>query len=410
MRVGGPYTIQIVYVGGGGAAFAPKTVENVNVNLGVTSDVDVSVEAITVAEEVEVTGVSDPVFASTRTGAATSVGRDDIASLPTISGRLESITRLTPQASGTSFGGQDNRLNNITIDGSYFNNSFGLGAQPGERTNVAPISLESIEQVQVSIAPFDVRQGSFIGAAINSVTRSGTNQFSASVYHRMRDQDLRRHRSHGPDGQSGHVHVPRHGRLGERADHPQQALRLRQLRERGRQAAAAHIPREHRRRSRRRQRERVLASDLNTLSSFLSQSFQYETGAYENLEDLTPAKRYLIRSDFNLNNANKISFRYNQLDSSSANNLSTSSSAGIGRTLGVSGGLHFASSNYTILENIKSGIGEWNTVIGNSMSNNLIVGLTTNDESRGAVDKLFPFVDILQGARGTCRSAPSRSR
>ena len=141
----------------------------------------------------------------------------------------------------------------------------------------------------------------------------------------------------------------------------------------------------------------MLASDLNALSSFLSQSFQYETGAYQDFQDQTPAKRYLLRSDFNLNNANKISFRYNQLDSSSANNLSGSSSAGIGRTLGVNGGLHFASSNYTILENIKSGIGEWNTVIGSSMSNNLIVGLTSNDESRGAVDKLFPFVDILQG-------------
>src|SRR5688572_24691975 len=124
MRVGGPYTIQVVYTGGGGGAFAPKTIENINVNLGVTSDVDVSVEAITVAEQVEVTGVSDPVFASTRTGAATSVGRNDIASLPTISGRLESVTRLTPQASGTSFAGQDNRLNNITVDGSFFNNSF----------------------------------------------------------------------------------------------------------------------------------------------------------------------------------------------------------------------------------------------------------------------------------------------
>jgi hypothetical protein len=132
MRVGGPYTVQVLYVGGSGVAFAPKTIENLSISLGVVSDVDVSVEAITVVEEVEVTGVSDPVFASTRTGASTSVGREDIATLPTISGRLESITRLTPQASGTSFAGQDNRLNNMTIDGSFFNNAFGLGS-PGER-------------------------------------------------------------------------------------------------------------------------------------------------------------------------------------------------------------------------------------------------------------------------------------
>ena len=73
-----------------------------------------------------------------------------------------------------SFSGQDNRLNNITVDGSYFNNSFGLAGTPGERTGVAPISVDAIEEVQVSIAPFDVRQGNFVGAAVNTVTRYRT--------------------------------------------------------------------------------------------------------------------------------------------------------------------------------------------------------------------------------------------
>ena len=116
------------------------------------------------------------------------LSREALASLPTIGGRLNDMTRLTPQSGGTlSFAGQDSRLNNITVDGSYFNNSFGLRNSPGDTSGVAPISLAAIEQIQVSIAPFDVRQGNFVGAAVNTVTRSGTNQFRGSFYHQFRD-------------------------------------------------------------------------------------------------------------------------------------------------------------------------------------------------------------------------------
>jgi hypothetical protein len=197
MRVGGPYTVTVNYVGAG-TAFAPQTIESLAVNLGTATDVNVSVKTINLTEKVVVVGQTDPVFSSERTGAATTITRDNLANLPNITGRLENVTRLTPQnGGGMSFAGQDSRENNITVDGSYFNNSFGLGNTPGDRTGVAPISLHALEQVQVNIAPFDVRQGNFVGAAVNSVTRSGTNEFRGSVYHQFRGDSMVGTEAHG---------------------------------------------------------------------------------------------------------------------------------------------------------------------------------------------------------------------
>jgi hypothetical protein len=398
MRVGGPYSVTVTYAGTAGTAFEPQTQEDVQVTLGIGTDLTFTVRAIAVQETVTVSATVDPVFSSSRTGAATAVNRVDIATLPTLTGRIGDITRLTPQAGASgSFAGQDNRLNNMTVDGSYFNNSFGLGSAPGERTNVAPISLESIEQVQVSVAPFDVRQGSFIGAAVNTVTRSGTNQLSASFYHRLRNQDLVGTEARGQAINPGTFTFRDTGvwaggpivknRLfvfgnyeNEEDKRPLTTLRAAQPGE----AEGGSVT-------------RVLASDLTALSSFLQQNFQYNPGSFSDFQDLTPAKRYLLRTDFNLTNSNKISFRYNQLDSSSDSYVSNSTSAGVGRSPTSTSFLAFSGSTYALLENIKSGIGEWNSVIGSSMSNNLIIGYTTNDESRDPLGELFPFIDILQG-------------
>lgn len=398
MRVGGPYTVQVVYVGTG-TAFEPKTQENIVVNLGVTTDLEINVRAITVTEVIMVTADTDPVFASNRTGAATAVSRVELATLPTISGRLESITRLTPQASGSSFAGQDNRLNNITVDGSYFNNSFGLAGAPGERTGVAPISLESIEQVQVSVAPFDVRQGNFVGAGINTVTRSGGNQFSGSLYHRFRNQDFVGTEAKGlpfnpgtftyrNTGGSASGPIIRNklflfGNFEDEEDkRPLTTFRANA----GGQTVGGSTT-------------RVLASDLNQLSSLLAQRFQYETGPFENYDDLTPVTRFLIRSDYNLNNRNKVSFRYNHLDSITDVTVSGSGSLGLGRRTGTTDFLGFQNSNYQILENIRSGIGEWNSVLGSNMSNTLISGYTFQDESRASRGDFFPLVDIFEGGQ-----------
>jgi hypothetical protein len=406
MRVGGPYIITVAYTGTG-TAFEPQTLEDVTINLGVATDVNITVKAISVQETVTVVGQSDTVFSSNRTGAATAVVRDQIATLPNLTNRLDNFTRLTPQASGLSVAGQDSRLNNITVDGSYFNNSFGLGNAPGDRTGVAPISPQAVEQIQVNVAPFDVRQGNFVGAGINTVTRSGTNQFTGSVYRQFRTQDQVGTKAKDLPVNPGTFEFANTGFWAggpivknkvfffgnvedESLTQPGTVFQANP----GGVTPAGSLT-------------RVLASDLQRVSSLLTNSFSYETGPYEGYDFATPAKRYLIKGDWNLNAQNKITFRYTQLDSNTDVIMSNSSSLGFGSRNGNLFSMTFDNSNYKILENIKSGIGEWNSVIGSSMSNSLIVGYNSSDESREPRGALFPMVDILGGDNTTYMSIGS---
>lgn len=396
MRVGGPYTITAELTG-----FVTEERTNVTLSLGVTQDISFSLKVATISETVQVVGESSPVFASGRTGAATAVTREELATLPTVSGRITDITRLTPQYGGSgTFVGQDNRANNITVDGSYFNNSFGLGVTTGgigDRTGVAPISLEAIEQVQVSVAPYDVRQGNFTGAGVNTVTRSGTNQFTGSIYHRRRDDSYVGTESAGQAFNPGTFNTKTTGGwLGgpivknrvfafaayEKQDDSRPLNTFRA--NRGGEPVAGNTT-------------RVLASDMSALSSFLQQNFKYDTGLFEDIPKKTPGTPWMIKGDYNLNSTNKITFRYNQLDSSTDVNQSGSSSLGTSRPTLSTNFLAFQNSNYKILENLKSGVGEWNSSFA-TFTNNLIVGYTFQDESRDQLATLFPFVVIGDGA------------
>ncbi len=393
MRVGGPYTVTATFVG-----YQDSKVENINLTLGVAANLNFSLTEVgTELSEIVVTAARSDVFSSDRTGAATSVSRDNINSLPTISRRIGDFTRLTPQASGSSFAGQDNRLNNITVDGSYFNNSFGLGGQPGDRTGVSPISLDAIEQIQVNVAPFDVRQGNFVGAGVNTVTRSGTNKVEGSVYYLFRNDNMVGTKAKDLSFAQGRFDYSQIGaRLGapiikdklfiftsfekETLTEPGTTF----VANTGGQPVAGNVT-------------RVLASDLDNLSSFLRTNFNYETGPYQGYDNETGATKFLVKLDYNLNDRNKISIRYNHLDSETDVLLSNSNSLGFGTRRSNLNGLNFQNSNYSILENIRSIVAEWNTRIGNNMANNLIIGYTTQDESRGQLTNLFPMVDILEG-------------
>lgn len=397
MRVGGPYSVTVSFVG-----YQKQTREDIHLTLGVARNVDFVLHDENIKlNEITITGERDAIFSAERTGAATSINLETIQALPTITRRIDDFVRLTPQAKRTPFGGfyfagQDNRLNNITIDGSYFNNSFGLGGQPGDRTGVAPISLDAIEQVQVNVAPFDVRQGNFVGAGINTVTKSGTNEYSGSVYYQFRNESLVGKKAKDLDVDPGKFNYKQIGvnvggpiirnKLFFFASFENDALTqpgTTYLANPGGVTPGGNIT-------------RVPAATLNELSAFLKNNFGYVTGPYQGYDHEIPATRFLFRLDYNLDQRNKISLRYTHLDSETDVLLSNSSSLGNGNRRSSTDALNFQNSNYKILENIRSIVGEWNSTIGTNLSNNLIVGYTYNDESRDSRGSMFPFIDILE--------------
>ncbi|WP_162053748.1 TonB-dependent receptor [Pontibacter pamirensis] len=390
MRVGGPYTVTVRYVG-----FQDKIYNNISLNLGTAYSLNVKLaEQSNELSEVQIVSDRNAIISSERAGTATNISREAITALPTISRSINDFTRLTPQASGTSFGGQDNRLNNITVDGSILNSSFGLSGQPGGRTGTAPISLDAIEQVQVNLAPYDVRQGGFTGAGINAVTRSGTNEFSGSVFYNIQNEKFLGTEAKGREVASDNFNNTQAGfRLGgpiiknklfffvngeiERRTEPATTFRA----NRGGEAVEGNVT-------------RVLESDLDNLSTFLRDRFGYETGPYQGYDNQTRSNKFLAKLDYNINNNHRASIRYNMLDSERDALTSNSSSLGFGSRRTNLNALNYQNSNYIQFEKIHSVIGELNSTFGSKFSNNMIVGYTSQNEDRGSRGDFFPLIEI----------------
>jgi len=396
MRVGGPYRVTANLLG-----YRREVQDSVYLTLGVATDLSFKMGQVSIElEGITVSGTADPTFSSERTGAATSVSVAQIASLPTVNRAVDDILRLTPEYSsngfGYSFAGQQDYFNNMTIDGSYFNNSFGLAGELGGRTGVSAVSLDALEQIEVNVAPYDVRQGNFVGAGVNMVTKSGTNRFSGSLYYTLRNNNFVGTHAGANTYNPGTF---KYHDLGIDLGGPiipdklffftswEQDLQASPgtpyVANTGGQTVAGNTT-------------RVLASDLDALSQYLKTNFNYNTGPYQNYNFNVPSNRFLMRFDYNLNTRNKLTLRYNVLNSSSDILISNSSSLGKGNRRSSLFSLNFANSNYAILENIRSTVAEWNSTIGSTMSNNLIVGYTSDNESRrGIARPWFPEVEIL---------------
>ncbi len=193
MRPGGPYKVTMSYVG-----YQTQEYTDIKLQLGEMFVLDAEMsENTTQLNEVVITAVSSK-FAGVKTGAATNVSNRQLQLLPSINRSLTDFTRLSPYSGGgTVIASRDGRTNTFTIDGANLNNNFGLsGSLPGGGN---PVSLDAIEELQVVVAPFDVRQTNFMGGGINAITKSGTNTFKGTAYTYQRNENLRGNKVDGHD-------------------------------------------------------------------------------------------------------------------------------------------------------------------------------------------------------------------
>ena len=180
MRVGGPYTIKITFIG-----YQSSSYTDVILKLGeiYVQNAELGESTTTLQEVVVSSGTRNSILSSERTGSMTNVNSRDLATLPSINRSITDFSKLTPQAQGNSIAGRDGRFNTITVDGAAFNNNFGLSSNALPGGSAQPISLDALEEISVNIAPYDVRMSQFTGASINAVTRSGDNTFKGSTLH-----------------------------------------------------------------------------------------------------------------------------------------------------------------------------------------------------------------------------------
>jgi hypothetical protein len=387
LRIGGPYTITVTFVG-----FDPQSRDEIYLTLGENRNLEFTAkQSATQLGEVVVGGST--IFNSDRTGSGVAFDNNTIRKLPTITRSAADIYRLTPSSDGNSFAGRNDQYNNFSLNGAIFNNPFGLdAATPGGQTDAQPISLDAIDQIQVAVAPYDVTQAGFTGASINAVTKSGTNNFEGTAFGFYRSDALTGSKVKGED-----IIVPDLTQLQagfsfggpivknkafffvnfemERRDDLGSSFR----------AARPGLTGED--------VSRVAATDLDAVSDALLTRFGYETGPYEGFIHETNNQKGIVKLDWNINKNHTLTAIYNFLD---ASKQKPAHPAAIGRRGPDATTLQFYNSGYQINNKINSGLVELKSLFGNKFSNKLQVGFTHFDDSRDPFSTPFPVINIQE--------------
>jgi hypothetical protein len=400
MRVGGPYTVTVSFIG-----YSSNTYTDITLKLGETYVQNGSItETTTALNEVIVSaGLKNSILSSERSGTVTNVSSSQITSLPTINRSITDFAKYTPQSQGNSFGGRDGRFNTITVDGAAFNNNFGLSSNPLPGGSAQPISLDAIEEIAVSIAPYDVTLSQFTGASINAVTRSGDNTFKASVYTYLRPKSFTGSTVDGNDvAGANDRNSQNYGfRVGgpiikdklfffvsgefEKETNPGVTWKP--------STDGIAVPNQ--------MISRTLESEMVAVRNYLMTNYNYDPGKYKDFDLFKNQNtKFLARVDWNISKQHKLTVRYNDVVGTS--DQQTNPNSGPPNNPRNSGrisqqSLAFSNSFYGFKNKVRSLTGELNSNFSSKISNKFLASYTFIQDTRTSPSEIFPFVDIWQG-------------
>ena len=397
MRTGGPYTTTVSYIG-----YKTKVMTEIALSLGETYNLPVQMSAdANQLEEVVVLG-SGSKFATEKTGASTNITNVQITSLPTVTRSITDVTRLSPYGgNGMSFAGADGRTANFTVDGANFNNNFGLSSNlPGGGN---PISLDAIEEMQVVISPYDVRQTNFIGGGVNAITKSGNNTFKGSAYIYHRNENMRGDAVDGEQiaGARAKDRVTTYGFTlggpiiknklfffvnGEMSKVPTVANRWRAS-EDGVADPDNYL-------------SRTTIADMQRVQKHVMDKYGYDTGSYTSFPADESNYKLLARIDWNITNDHHLALRYNYTknnvwNAANATSMDGGTRSSYGRASQYS--MIFANSMYSMKNLVHSLSFDLNSRLGDNLSNQFLATWSKLDDVRGTNSNEFPFIDIQDG-------------
>lgn len=394
LRPGEGYTIEISFIG-----YQSVKIEDVKLLLGETYVQNAYLNAMNEKLDDVIVVASTSKFTTEKTGASTNISQKQITTLPMVNRGINDVVKYSPYSNGMSFSGGDGRSTNFTVDGSNFNNNFGLSdALPG---GGSPISLEAIDEIQVVIAPFDVRQSNFIGGGVNAITKSGTNTFKGSAYTYFQNQDMRGNAINGNDlGARAQESKTVYGfTIGgpiiknklfffanyEQTKEPGQVIKYRA--NAGGEANTGNV-------------SRTLASDMELVQNYMKEKYGYDTGSYTSFPGDESNRKILARLDWNIVNGHRVSLRYNQTNNTvwnAPNGNSSDTGYRLNGTYRVGNqSMAFANNMYSMQNNVYSVSFDYNAKFSDKVSNQLLATYTNIEDIRGSNSAPFPHVDIIK--------------